>query len=246
MALFSFHCQCYKKDALRGIYRHNHRLNVTYGNKDIDNSISAKNIVYITPDTTLYQSCKKQIEERVLSTGHRVTKASNWICECIYTYPQGLEKDRVNEYFGLVLEYLADKVGRNNLVSAVVHMDEASPHLHVDFLVITQDNRLSSKEVVNMAFITSIHNELPTILQKNGFDVTRGSAEHDSAGLSAREYKKKMQEESAVLEGKLKELADNYNELVDRYNELLKTLKELERKNLKKAREILNHRQISR
>lgn len=246
MALFSFHCQCYKKQSLLGIHRHNHRLNATHSNKDIDSSKSAQNIVYITPDTTLYQACKKQIEERVLATGHRVTKASNWICECIFTYPQGLEKDRINEYFGLVLEYLADKVGQKNLASAVVHMDETTPHLHVDFLVITPDNRLSSKEVVSRAFITSVHNELPTILQKNGFDVVRGSAEHESAGLNTREYKKKMQKKSAVLEGKLKELADNYNELVDRYNELLKTLKELERKNLKKAREILNHRQISR
>ena len=247
MAKISFHCQCYKKENLAGIDRHNRRKNKHYGNTDIDVGRSKDNRVYITPDTTLYQACKKQIEERVLANGGRITKASNWICECIFSYPNDLPRERIDEYYGLVLEYIADKLGRTNIVEAVVHMDEAGlPHLHLDVLTITEDNRLSSKNLITRDFIMAVHNELPEILRGHGFAIERGTSEHAMAGLDAREYKKCMDKEAAALDERLSSLADEYNQLVDDYNELVQSKKMLEQNNLRKAREIINARQISR
>ena len=40
------------------------------------------------------------------------------------------------------------KVGRDNIFSAVVHMDEKTPHLHLCFTPITEDGRLSAKEIL--------------------------------------------------------------------------------------------------
>ena len=247
MAKFSFHCQCYKRENLAGIDRHNRRRNKNYGNKDIDAERSIDNRVYITPDTTLYQECKKQIEERVLSRGGRVTKASNWICECIFSYPEELPRERMDEYYGIVLEYIASRLGSCNLVEAVVHMDEAGlPHMHLDVLTITEDNRLSSKNLITKEFITAVHNELPVILKGKGFDIERGSAEHATAGLDAKDYKKQMDKEAASLDERLESLTAEYNDLVDAYNDLLRSRKLLEQGNLKKAHEIINARQIIR
>ncbi|MBQ3077936.1 MAG: plasmid recombination protein, partial [Clostridia bacterium] len=46
------------------------------------------------------------------------------------------------------LEFLKREVGERNIFSAVVHMDERNPHMHLCFVPLTEDNRLSAKEVI--------------------------------------------------------------------------------------------------
>ena len=46
------------------------------------------------------------------------------------------------EYFGRALGFLKERVGEENIFSAVVHMDEKTPHLHLCFVPLTKDNRL--------------------------------------------------------------------------------------------------------
>lgn len=241
---FSFHCQCYKKENLAGIDKHNRRKNKHYGNVDIDTERSKFNRVYITPDTSLYQACKKQIEERVLANGGRVTKASNWICESIFSYPEELPADRMDEYYGLILEYLSDKLGKNNVIQAVAHLDEGHlAHIHIDCLMITNDNRLSSKSLITRDFIISVHDELPKILQEHGFEVQRGTSNHETAGLSAIEYKKAMSQEASRIDQRLNELSNEYNRLAEAYNNLIIKKKQLEKHNLQLAYDTINCRQ---
>lgn len=247
MAKFSFHCQCYKKENLNGIDKHNRRKNKHYGNKDIDKARSKHNRIYISPDTSLYQACKKQIEERVLANGGRVTKASNWICECIFSYPEELPLDRLDEYYTIVIEYMANKLGKSNVIQAVSHLDEGGlPHCHVDCLVITEDNRLSSKSLITRDFIISVHNELPKILKEHGFDIERGSSDHVRAGLSAKEYKKAMDKEASLVDQRLNDLSNEYNRLAEAYNNLITQKKRLEKHNIQTAYDIINHRQKTR
>lgn len=247
MAKFSFHVQCYKKENLGGIDRHNRRKNKKYGNKDIDTSRSKYNRVYISPDTTLYQACKKQIEERVLANGGRVTKASNWLCECIFSYPEELPQDRVDEYYTIILEYMANRLGPNNIVQAIKHADEGHlQHCHIDILPITDDNRLSSKRLITREFLISVHDELPKILRTHGFDIERGSADHVLAGLDAREYKKAMEKEASLIDQRINDLSNEYNKLAEAYNNLIAEKKRLEKRNIHTAYDIINHRQIIR
>jgi len=39
-------------------------------------------------------------------------------------------------------------VGSDNIFSAVVHIDEKTPHMHLCFTPITKDGRLSAKEII--------------------------------------------------------------------------------------------------
>ena len=112
MAKFSFHCQCYKAGQLGGIDKHNRRLNKNYiSNPDINIERSKENRIYIAPKQSLYQDCKDIINKKVIANGGRVTKASNWICECIFSYPEELPIERLDE---MVKEYnnLADKYNK--------------------------------------------------------------------------------------------------------------------------------------
>ena len=52
------------------------------------------------------------------------------------------------EYFTRALDFIKHEVGEHNIISAIVHMDENSPHMHLCFTPITQDKRLSAKEII--------------------------------------------------------------------------------------------------
>ena len=45
---------------------------------------------------------------------------------------------------------MADKVGKQNIISAVVHREEKTPHMHLSFCPITKDNRLSAKDILEI------------------------------------------------------------------------------------------------
>lgn len=226
MAKFSYHCGCYKVGSLNGLDNHNRRLYKKHGNVDIDKSKSYKNITFISPEISLYQDCKKKVEEKVIKNGGRVTKVSNWVCESIFSYPEELPLERIRDYFQIIVDYMAERLGRENIVEAVVHLDEGSclPHMHLDSVLITKDGRLSSRDLINRDFIQSVHNELPIILKDKGFDIERGSFNPDKPRdrRTTKQYKKDMAKELIELNILIDELAEEYNSLAENYNSLLR------------------------
>lgn len=249
MAKFSFHCENYKAVQLGGIDRYNRRLNKHYiSNPDINKELSENNHIYIAPKRSLYKDCKEQIEKRVIANGGRITKASNWICECIFSYPEELQLERLDEYNNLIIKYMNARFN-NNVVMAVCHTDEGGlPHLHLDILLITEDNRLSAKTLITRDFITSMHRIMPLILQKHGFSIDNyeETEERKHGGLSAKEYKKAMDKENEELNRQIDNMAKEYNDLADRYNKLIADKEELEHRNRAKAVEIISQQEYER
>lgn len=243
MAKFSFHCQNYKASQLNAIDRHNRRFNKKYhSNPDIDIARSHNNRVYVCPETSLYQDCKKKIQKEVIGNGGRVTKISNWVTECIFSYPEGLELNRMDEYNYIVLEYMEAYFGKDNIIECVAHLDEGGlPHLHMDIVPITKDGKLSSKKLITRDFILSVHNELPKILKMNGFDVERGKTKEQSkSGRSAKQYKRDMDNEAKLLDCKINDMIKEYNDLVEKYNVLTENCYQLEYGNYQKAQMIVS------
>jgi len=68
------------------------------------------------------------------------------ICATSGEFMAGLTADRQREYFKECLEWVKGHFGADNIVSAVVHMDETTPHLHICAVPITAKGRLSAKE----------------------------------------------------------------------------------------------------
>lgn len=144
---------------------------------------------------------------------------------------------------------MASRLGENNLIEAVCHLDEAGlPHLHVDIILITDDNRLSSKTLITRDFITSVHDALPLILQHHGFDVERGEAINDrkKAGRDAKQNKLDMYKEALDLDKKINDMIKEYNILTDKYNKLLFDSKQLQQDNYLKAMNIIEDRNYLR
>ena len=54
----------------------------------------------------------------------------------------------VRRYFEESLRFFEQHQSRKTIISAVVHMDEKTPHMHLSFVPLTADGRLSAKEIV--------------------------------------------------------------------------------------------------
>ena len=54
----------------------------------------------------------------------------------------------IRAYFQHALDFLMEKQRPDTFVSAVVHLDEKTPHMHVTFVPLTQDGRLSAKDII--------------------------------------------------------------------------------------------------
>lgn len=85
----------------------------------------------------------------------------------------GLERSK--DYLKEVYNYFCEEFGKENVVSAKVHLDETTPHMHLHFVPVNQENgKLQARALMTPARINKIHTEAPKYLQQKGFDVERG------------------------------------------------------------------------
>ena len=70
-------------------------------------------------------------------------------------------------------------------MSAVVHMDEKTPHLHLAFVPLTKDNRLCAKEIIgNRANLTKWQDDFHACMVEQYPDLERG----ESASKTGRKH----------------------------------------------------------
>ncbi|MDK7096035.1 MobV family relaxase, partial [Streptococcus agalactiae] len=56
--------------------------------------------------------------------------------------------EETKQFFEHAKTFLEQEYGKDNLLYATVHMDEKTPHMHYGVVPITEDGRLSAKEVL--------------------------------------------------------------------------------------------------
>jgi len=61
---------------------------------------------------------------------------------------KGKKKSEIRGFFEHAVDFLKQELGEDRLISAVVHMDEKTPHMHVSFVPITPDGHLSAKLIL--------------------------------------------------------------------------------------------------
>ena len=61
---------------------------------------------------------------------------------------KGKKKGEVKAYFQEALDFIQQHQDPKTIISAVVHMDEKTPHMHLSFVPLTEDGRLCAKEIV--------------------------------------------------------------------------------------------------
>ena len=102
-------------------------------------------------------------------------KDVNVMVSWVITAPKDLQAEQERDFFQASYDFLEKKYGKENVVSAYVHMDEATPHMHFAFVPVVPDERrgykVSAKECVNKAHLATFHEELQKYLQENEIGV---------------------------------------------------------------------------
>lgn len=178
-------------------------------NMDIDSDKTHFNFDFVESNKTLYQRVKDRVDE--VRSVSRIQKNSVVDFSNIITVPkEQYEKwgvDRSKDYLREVYNYFCIEFGKENVVSAKVHLDETTPHMHLHFVPVNQENgKLQARSVMTPARINSIHTTATRYLQEKGFEVERGKGKTEKS-LDIHRFKaEKLKEDINSLEDKLKAL----------------------------------------
>ena len=138
-----------KLGSVTPINNHHERLKAKYkSNDDIDPERTHLNYHLVEPEGKYRQKALERIEEvgakrrkdSVVMQDVLITASPDWIDAKSY-------EEQV-EYFDHAFDFIANRYGKDNIISAVVHMDEAHPHMHLVFVPITPEGKLSSKTLM--------------------------------------------------------------------------------------------------
>ena len=138
-----------KLGAVTHICNHHERLKERYkSNPDIDPDRTHLNYHIHQPK----DKYRPAVLARIAESGAKRRKDSVVLQDCIATaspeWINELSYEKQQEFFNHAYQYFTDTFGEQNIISAVVHMDEKNPHMHLCFVPITEDNRLSSKDLI--------------------------------------------------------------------------------------------------
>ena len=220
MSTLVLHMSKFKKDAVRGIQSHNRRERESHSNPDIDYSRSAGNYdLHESTSDSYAQAIQNRIDDLLMVKA--VRKDAVHLCGLIVSSDKSfftrMGKDETRRFFAEAATYLTDFVGKENVISAMVHMDEKTPHMHFLHVPITSDGRLSANSIYTRASLKKLQTELPSYLQSRGFEIQRGVEQKPGSAkkhLDTREFKQQQEAlNNLILESE--ELAQNSRQILD-------------------------------
>lgn len=203
----------YKGPEIGQIEAHNERTKETYAsNPDIDPARKHLNYNLLTPPPKYRAEVERQIKE----VGCRTRKDSVRLVEAMVTaspeFFQRKSPKEIRAYFERAVGFMKSHQSPDTLISAVVHMDEETPHMHLSFVPITEDGRLCAKDIVgNKKRLTQWQDDYWSYMVKKYPDLERG----ESASLTGRTHIPPRIFKQATklnrLEKKLRELLSSIN-----------------------------------
>ena len=139
----------YKGPEIGHIEAHNERTKEKYtSNPDVDTSRSHLNFHLVTPE----RKYRAEAEKQIAAAGCRTRSDSVRVVEALITaspeFFKGKKRSEISEFFIEALEFMIQHQSPETIISAVVHMDEKTPHMHLCFVPLTADKRLSAKDIV--------------------------------------------------------------------------------------------------
>ena len=133
-----------KRTDLGGIQRENTRTATEYNNK-------------VTPGMDIFNVVLKEssnwlqdINSEIQAAGAKPRSNSVLALDTIYTaspeFFQGKTNQQNDDFFKDCLQFHENHFG--HIISAVIHYDETTPHLHIISVPLTEDGRLSARDVI--------------------------------------------------------------------------------------------------
>ncbi len=148
----------------------------------------------------------KYINERIATLPLKRKVRSDAVLMCSFIigsdgdFFQTLTSWEKQQFFEDVTEYFAEKYGRENIISAVVHMDETTPHLHLNLIPIV-DNTLSAKQLFTRASLRELQTDFHEKIGKK-WNLERGKEGSHAKHIDTAEFKAKTIIERAEARAK--------------------------------------------
>ena len=194
----------YKRENLKGIYRHNERRNKNYSNANIDNEKSYLNYSIKSPQYS-YEKEFERIKDKYNLKG-QIKTVSNIACEYIITsdkeFFETIGEEETKRYFETAYNFVAEykNLGEQYIMSAKVHMDEKTPHMHLIFLPVVHTKDKKGNDIDKLACsefwkakdsYRQLQNAFYDYMISNNFELERGLPKEETGRehIDLKEYK---------------------------------------------------------
>lgn len=168
------HVAKYTRGAVGHMFKHYERAKdekgeyIKFGNENIDTSRTHLNY-NLAPNRDISQG--EFVKQRCSEVQCLNRKDVNVMCSWVVTAPAELPKGREKEFFEQTYKFLENRYGEKNVVSAHVHMDEVTPHMHFAFVPVVYDpkkdmEKVSAKLKVCKSDLKTFHKDLESSLER--------------------------------------------------------------------------------
>ena len=217
----SLHFEKHKANdtAVNGLQRHNERVpGQKHSNERIDDSRTSDNVFLKKADSKFNTSVNDVIENKrkggikgVRKDAVRMVEATVQLSGKVLDMSEYEQEQVLRDSY----EWLKDKFGEDNVISAVIHKDETNMHLHFDFVPI-EDGKLNAKAIISKPRLKQYQTDFLKNLKENhaSMNFERGGSETN--GLSQRDFEVMQKEREKLMQ----ELAEREKELDAREDKL--------------------------
>lgn len=221
-----------KKSDINGIQHEANRTAINYNNQ-VDIGMEIFNVKLIYNENWL-----STIQQKIKAAGAYTRSNSVIALDTIYTASPEFFKNRDNEendrFFKDCLKFHENQFG--HVVSAIIHYDETTPHMHVISIPITKDGRLSARDVIgNRANMIHLQDEFfRNVGQEYGLE--RGihvDGPEKKQHISAQEYElQQIKQEKETQLNELKTIKHSKQYAQERTERAIERAKEQEAQNM--------------
>ncbi|TDK54752.1 plasmid recombination protein [Bacillus salipaludis] len=175
---------------------------------------------------------QKEIDARYTGT-KKIRRDAVKLCSFLVTsdksFFDGLSPEEEKRYFQESLAFLQDRYGKENILYAMVHKDEKTPHMHVGMVPITQDGKLAAKAFFGKrSELQQLQDQFHGHIVKAGFSLERGISS-DKKHVEPKRFKAmSVREEIQSLEGQLQEKQEQKQQIESSIKEIKGRLSDLE------------------
>lgn len=151
----------YHKTDVAPIERENERDETYQGdNPQIDSNRTCDNYHIVKRDMSYTEFINERIKNLNLKTKPRKDAVimNSFVISSDGKFFEGMSTSEQKAFFTDSVKFFAEKYGEENIISAIVHMDETTPHLHLNIIPVV-DGRLCSKALYDKKKLSILQTE---------------------------------------------------------------------------------------
>ena len=196
------HMEKYHKTDIAHVENENERDDTYQAvNPQIDFTRTRNNYNIIKHQRSYTQFINDKIEALDLPT--KVRKDAVLMCSFVVgsdrEFFSRLSSGEQQQFFVDCTRFFTERYGEDNIISAVVHMDETTPHLHLNLIPIA-NGRLCAKQLFDRKELQNLQTDFHSAVGKK-WSLHRGKEGSQAKHLDTAAFKlKKMKEETAAAE----------------------------------------------